>query len=209
MLTWGKDENYTGATNKDFTKPEANLFETLMDRHVLALTFASAIFEGSTHIFLSSWAPVLEAAQTGAAPFSHNTVFAALMASAVASSLLVTRVQAASGELLGGVLGASGTILHVISWSMSEENTFRFLCAFGACMGAYGPYMGILRGRMVDDAVRARVYGFMRMSVNIFVLMSLMMVSGDGEYVGMFSACAGLLHFAILGLYAARRRDAM
>lgn len=203
LLTSEKDENYSEASKRNTPKPEANLLKTLTNRHLLALTFASTIFEGSTHLFFSSWVPALEAAQEGAASIPHNTIFAALMASAVASSLFFTKVRVASEGLLWALLGASGATLYAITRAPSEQATFWLLCTFGACTGAYGPCMGILRGRMVGDAVRARVYGFMRIPVNIFVVVSLMMGSGEGEYVNMFSTCAGLLHFTILGLSAA------
>ena len=164
------------------------------------------MFEGSMYLFVFSWGPALEAAHRGPSPLPYGTIFAAFMASMMASSLLFTRVGAAShGTLLAGLLAASTGIFYMLSRAPgSEQTTFWLFCAFEACVGMYWPCVGVLRGRVVEDAVRARVHAIMRIPLNVFVVVSLLM-TGDGEgggYGGVFGTCAGLLLVATLGIVA-------
>ena len=65
------------------------------------------------YLFAFSWGPTLEAAHHSPSPLPYGTIFAAFMASMMASSLLFTRVGAAAhGTLLAGLLAASTGIYY-------------------------------------------------------------------------------------------------
>ena len=90
------------------------------------------MFEGSMYLFAFSWGPTLEAAHHSPSPLPYGTIFAAFMASMMASSLLFTRVGAAAhGTLLAGLLAASTGIFYMLSRAPgSEQTTFWLFCAF-------------------------------------------------------------------------------
>jgi hypothetical protein len=67
---------------------------------------------------------------------------------------------------------------------------------FEMCVGMYWPAVGYLKGRFVDDGVRARVYGCLRIPLNVFVVVALSCVREGDEYRrGVFTVCGGLLVF--------------
>lgn len=61
-------------------------------------------------------------------------------------------------------------------------------------MGMYWPSIGSLKGRVVEDGVRARVYGMLRVPLNVFVVVALSLIEEGEEYRnGVFLVCGGLL----------------
>ena len=42
-------------------------------------------------------------------------------------------------------------------------------CMLGASIGAYYPSMAYLKGQIVKDGVRGKVYGMLRLPLNVFV----------------------------------------
>ena len=63
-------------------------------------------------------------------------------------------------------------------------------------MGMYWPSVGYLKGRFVEDGVRARVYGCLRIPLNVFVVLALGLVrEGEAYRDGVFVVCGGLLVF--------------
>lgn len=58
----------------------------------------------------------------------------------------------------------------------------------------YWPSIGSLKGRVVEDGVRARVYGMLRVPLNVFVVVALSLIEEGEEYRnGVFLVCGGLL----------------
>lgn len=78
----------------------------------------------------------------------------------------------------------------------SEITTFWSFCVFEACVGMYWPSVGYLKGRFVDDGNRARVYGCLRIPLNVFVVLALSLTREGAAYrEGVFMFCGGLLVF--------------
>ena len=60
----------------------------------------------------------------------------------------------------------------------------------------YWPSVGYLKGRFVEDGVRARVYGCLRIPLNVFVVLALSLTREGSAYRdGVFLICGGLLVF--------------
>jgi hypothetical protein len=60
----------------------------------------------------------------------------------------------------------------------------------------YWPSVGYLKGRFVEDGVRARVYGCLRIPLNVFVVVALGCVKeGEAYRNTVFLVCGGLLVF--------------
>lgn len=62
--------------------------------------------------------------------------------------------------------------------------------------------MGAQKGRIVDDGVRANIYGLLRIPLNVFVVMALTTtVEGDAHRDRVFVFCGGLLLAASVGAW--------
>lgn len=60
----------------------------------------------------------------------------------------------------------------------------------------YWPSVGFLKGRVIEDGVRARIYGLLRIPLNVFVVAALGLVKeGEGYRNWVFICCSGLLVF--------------
>ncbi len=58
----------------------------------------------------------------------------------------------------------------------------------------YWPSVGYLKGRFIEDGIRARVYGMLRIPLNMFVVVALSLVKeGEGYRNMVFMVCSGLL----------------
>ncbi|KAK0641093.1 hypothetical protein B0T16DRAFT_461199 [Cercophora newfieldiana] len=202
------DENYgeTGAQEKE-TKEKKSVWAILSDPKVLSLGLSSTIFEGSMYLFVFFWAPALRSVQSTTKGLPYGIIFASFMAATLASSLVFGKITARQlvsyTNLLLGILGTSSLCFLLSARPRSEQSTFWVFCLFEAAVGMYFPCMGYLKGRLVDDGVRAQVYGFLRVPLNVFVVVSLLL-TGDGNPFGsVFSVCSTLLLAASGALWAA------
>lgn len=191
------------------------LWDMLKDPRIVCLGLASTMFEGSMYLFVFFWGPALtsarsyEAAKTtgpGAGGLPYGIIFASFMASVLAASLVfnaaMDRKLVRHTYLLVGILGAADLVFYLLEEPRGERLTFWLFCLFEACVGMYWPCMGYLKGRLIEDGVRARLYGVLRVPLNVFVVVSLYF-TGDGDaYAKVFSVCSRLLLLAIGALYA-------
>ncbi|KAK1836665.1 hypothetical protein QBC39DRAFT_271735 [Podospora conica] len=217
-VIWGVwDENYgeaavgggkEGAAGKETvgaaTKKSA--WAVLLDPRVLALGLCSTIFEGSMYLFVFFWAPALRSmTTTTTATLPYGVIFAAFMAATLASSLafgiITARKMASYVSLLLCVLGSSSICFLLSSRPASEQSAFWVFCAFEAAVGMYFPSMGYMKGRLVDDGVRAQVYGMLRVPLNVFVVVSLMLTGNGAGFEGVFFVCSSLLMLACSALW--------
>jgi MFS transporter, MFS domain-containing protein family, molybdate-anion transporter len=123
------------------------------------------------YLFVFFWTPALKAAAAAQSPRGSpelplGMIFATFMASVMLGSLLFK----------------------------SETMTFWSFCVFEMCVGMYWPSVGYLKGRIVEDGIRARVYGMLRIPLNVFVVVALGLVKeGEGYRNAVFMTCSGLL----------------
>lgn len=79
--------------------------------------------------------------------------------------------------------------------TMSAENRFWAFCAFEACVGMYYPIMGMLRGTLVANEVRATLSSLFRVPLNIFVTVALLTGVSSARHL-VFAGCSVLLAVA-------------
>ncbi|KAK0617242.1 major facilitator superfamily transporter [Immersiella caudata] len=206
------DENYgeaggeeKGADEKK--KAKKSVWAVLSDPKVLSLALSSTIFEGSMYLFVFFWAPALRSVQSTEKGLPYGIIFASFMAATLASSLVFAKITARQlvsyTNLLLGILGTSSLCFLLSARPRSEQSTFWVFCIFEAAVGMYFPCMGYLKGRLVDDGVRAQVYGMLRVPLNVFVVVSLLL-TGDGNPFGsVFTICSTLLLAASGALWTA------
>jgi hypothetical protein len=201
---WG--ENYGDshpAENSDV--PVKNALKTVLtDKRILTLGLASCFFEGSMYLFVFFWTPALEAAQiqhgSGHIPnLPPGMIFACFMGSvmlgSLAFNLMVSKYQLIShARLLTIIFAAASISLLVPVLRKDEATTFWSFCVFEACVGMYWPSVGYLKGRIIDDEIRARVYGMLRIPLNVFVVVALSLIKEGPEYRNLvFISCGRLL----------------
>jgi MFS transporter, MFS domain-containing protein family, molybdate-anion transporter len=157
-----------------------------------------------THIpFGVIFATFMAAMMLGSLLFSH-------LSSPLPSSLSDTKTNAFSryiktlhtspSTLLTLAILLSSTSLLLSVLLKSESLTFWAFCIFEACIGVYYPSMGAQKGRIVDDGVRANIYGLLRIPLNVFVVVALTTtVEGDAHRDRVFVFCGGLLLAASVG----------
>ncbi|KAK4219898.1 hypothetical protein QBC37DRAFT_408762 [Rhypophila decipiens] len=217
---------------KEPSPPKSNtttLSKILSDPKILCLGLASTIFEGSMFLFVFFWTPALRSTITSSSSSTstlpYGVIFASFMASCLAASLAFnTFMSGASSSsdntqqdkktnqpvlthttLLLILLGISSVTFFVSAHPSSEQTAFWVFCLYEAAVGAYWPTMGTLKGRLIDDGIRSQVYGFLRVPLNVFVVVSLML-AGDGAagFVGVFETCGMLLSGTVGVLWVAR-----
>ncbi|KAL9531309.1 Molybdate-anion transporter [Sphaerulina musiva] len=178
----------------------------LLDKKILALGLATTVFEGSMYLFVFFWSPALRSARsaagiTEAPPF--GLIFSCFMSAMMLGSMIFSGIDLKSvkdtGRLLLGILTLAANCLLVPVLASSEMATFWGFTIFEVCVGMYFPAMGRLKSELVDDAVRARVYGVMRLPLNLFVVLALGLTQeGDAYRNFIFTATGSFLLGAFL-----------
>jgi hypothetical protein len=112
------------------------------------------------------------------ADLPFGLIFAILMCSMMFGSLLYKSLSTgphplASQKILTGVLVLASVCFFVPGHVRDERITLWCFCIFELCCGAYYPVMASLKGKLVDDGLRASVYGMLRIPLNVFVVLAL------------------------------------
>ena len=133
------------------------------------------------YLFVFFWTPALKAtreifSQPGDLPF--GMIFACFMCSVMLGSLLFSALLswtpgATPSRFLTPLFALASSMLLITVIRKDERLTFWSFCVFEACVGIYFPSIGYLKGKIIDDGVRARVYGMLRIPLNIFVVVAL------------------------------------
>ncbi|KAK3692087.1 major facilitator superfamily transporter [Podospora appendiculata] len=192
--------------------PTPSILAILTDPAVVSLGLTSTVFEGSMYLFVFFWAPALGSvhASSSSQPLPFGVIFASFMASCLAASLAFNSLPTSKhATLLLLILFTSAVCFLLSAAPRSEQATFWVFCLFEAAVGVYWPCMGCLKGRLIDDGVRARVYGMLRVPLNVFVVVALM-AAGEGPeaYRGVFVVCSGLLFASCGALWVVDGRGA-
>lgn len=196
------------------------LWSMLKDPRIVCLGLASTMFEGSMYLFVFFWGPALHSARqyeatissssgtkiASAAGLPYGIIFASFMAAVLAASLVfnvvMDRKLVRYSYLLVGILAVADAVFYALEQPRGEQASFWLFCLFEACVGMYWPCMGYLKGQLVEDGVRAQLYGVLRVPLNVFVVVSLYF-TGDGDaYAKVFAVCSRLLLASIGAMYA-------
>lgn len=174
------------------------------------------------YIFVFYWSAAMKSAHAYSAHVDHHDaadipfgfIFATFMASMMLGSFVFTYLSSISStssrassvreffspSMLVALAnaGAAASILVTVLLR-SEALTFWAFCFFETCIGIYFPAIGAQRAMVVDDGVRANIYGVLRIPLNIFVVAALTTtIEGDAHRDIVFVCCAGLLFMSCL-----------
>lgn len=159
-------------------------FQTTMlnrvNRRVCTLALATTVFEGSMYLFVFFWSPALKSARAAGgveAPPPFGLIFSCFMSAMMMGSMIFSTIDIRSerdtGKLLLSVLALSAVSLLLPVLAAAEAMAFWGFALFEACVGLYFPTMSRLKSEIVEDAVRGKVYGMMRLPLNVFVVLAL------------------------------------
>jgi MFS transporter, MFS domain-containing protein family, molybdate-anion transporter len=194
------DENFGEVANEK--GHQATSLKTLMaDKRVLALTTTTTLFEGSMYLFVFFWAPTIIAAHTSTdteSSLPFGIIFSCFMCAVMLGSSMFGAIKPDNardaGHLMLSILALASYGLLIPVLQQSETATFWSFALFEMCVGLYFPSMSRLKSELVDDAVRAKVYGVMRLPLNVFIAVALGITQdGDDHRSRVFTATGGFL----------------
>ncbi|KAI1498962.1 hypothetical protein F5X99DRAFT_299559 [Biscogniauxia marginata] len=208
-------ENYGAAASSkpsDDSKP-LSLWAVFKQPSILALGFASTMFEGSMYLFVFFWTPALKSVQKSAGELPYGFIFSSFMASSMAAALtfniVMQRRVVRYSRLLVGIMLVANYSFVKLAGPKTEDATFWLFCLFEACVGMYWPCTGYLKGRLVQDDARGKVYGIMRIPLNIFVVVSLLLAGDSNNFNKVFSTCSIMLTASFGTMWAASLKENM
>jgi hypothetical protein len=132
------------------------------------------------YLFIFFWTAALKSAHaqssmTGDLPF--GLIFSSFMCTMMLGSRLFAAYvpshdPIAALHMLLALTAISSSCLSLSILFPDERLTFWAFCLFEGCIGVYFPCMAVLKGRVVDDGVRGKVYGMLRLPLNVFVVVT-------------------------------------
>ena len=118
---------------------------------------------------------------------SFGFVFANFMCASAVGSLGFTYLSSTgnsirmSSQFAQVAMVACSICLLTVVAIQGETLRFWGFCIFHAFVGVYGPSIAYLKGRVMEDHQRAKVYGVMQVPLNLFVAGALLTVE-DGRF---------------------------
>lgn len=202
LIGWTENYGDSHQTSETSALPQRDVLKTFFtDKRILTIGLASCFFEGSMYLFVFFWTPALKSAQDLASSpaLPLGMIFACFMGStmlgSMAFNLLVTKYNLIGHSRLLTITFATASSSLLIPVIIQDEAlTFWSFCVFEVCVGVYWPCVGYLKGRFIDDGIRARIYGMLRIPLNCFVVVALSLMKEGSDYRdSVFITCSGLL----------------
>lgn len=142
------------------------------------------------YVMVFYWSEALMSARAltttgGTLPF--GLIFANFMSAMTLGSLCFAYITRDGNSVLRSshaiqiALSVAACSLLIVVIVEKELLRFWALCVFEYCLGLYFPSMAYLKSSVISDEHRGRIYGFMRLPLNVFVVASLSSVR-EGMY---------------------------
>lgn len=202
-------ENY-GEVPSEKQHNDGGFHAQLFDRRILALTATTTFFEGSMYIFVFFWAPTLISARSlvvAGSPLPFGLIFSCFMCAVMLGSTIFGIVKPENardaGHLMLSILALASYGLLIPALQKSEAGSFWCFALFEMCVGLYFPSMSRIKSEVVDDAVRAKVYGLMRLPLNVFIAIALGITRDGDEHRGRVFTTTGA--FLLCAFWVVRR----
>ncbi|KAI1748591.1 hypothetical protein F4782DRAFT_534285 [Xylaria castorea] len=209
---WVENFGVRASSEPTQTRP-SSVWSVLKAPPILALAFASTMFDGSMNLFVFYWIPKLsslrkEEAASGELPYGviYSSFMAVSVAAALAFNIIMDKQIVKYSRLAVGVASVAAFCFARLAGAKTEAGTFWLFCVLQACVGMFTPCVGYLKGRLIDDDARATVYSVMRIPYNILVVVSLLMAKDNSNIDGVFTTCALMLIASLTTMGAASMR---
>lgn len=155
------------------------------------MTFAVCILEGTMYIMVYSWSQaIISSRELSGSPDDppFGLIFSNFMCALTLGSFLFAYLTRHDNSILLSSqvvqLALSVSACGILLTVLTKIEVFRFwgFCLFEFCLGMYFPSMAYLKARIVKEEERGKMYGLMRIPLNVFVLIALGTVS-DGKHL--------------------------
>ncbi|TGJ83533.1 hypothetical protein E0Z10_g5228 [Xylaria hypoxylon] len=190
---WGENFGVSVSAKPTQAATRRSLWSVLKTPSILALTFASTMFDGSMNLFVFYWIPALSSLYKSAGELPYGIIYSSFMAvsmaGALAFNIIMNKQIVKYTQLLVGVLLVAGFCFVKLAGAKTETGAFWLFCLLEACIGIFTPCVGYLKGTLIDDDTRATVYSIMRTPFNIVVIVSLVMAKGNDNIGGIVRVC--------------------
>ncbi|KAI0877432.1 hypothetical protein GGS24DRAFT_487952 [Hypoxylon argillaceum] len=187
-----------------------SVWSVLKTPSILALVFASTLFDGSMNLFLSYWMPALNSLHKSSSelPYSiiHSSFMAVSIAAALAFNIIMDKRVIKYSRLLVGVLSVAVFCFVKLAGAKTETSAFWLFCLLEACRGVFGPGVGYLKASLIEDDARTAVYSLMRTPLNILVVVSVLAVKDNTSLDGIFTTCCLMLTASVTAMLVASVR---
>lgn len=202
-------ENYGEA--EDEKSHDVQSLRAIFDNHrILALGLVTTLFEGSILLFVFFWSPALissRARMGDGSPLPFGIIFSCFMCAMMLGSLTFAICGFESyrdvARFLLTVLALASCAVLMPVLQTTEGVSFWAFVAFEMCLGLYIPTVCRLKAEIVEDGVRAKVYGLMRLPLNAFVVIALGLTKdGDDHRARVFTAIGA---FMLIAFWVAHR----
>ncbi|KAI1427878.1 hypothetical protein F5Y12DRAFT_123584 [Xylaria sp. FL1777] len=213
QMIWGHwSENFGVSSSSEPTHAATrwSLRSVFKMPSILALTFASTMFDGSVNLFVFYWIPALNSLHesTGELPYGiiYASFMAVSMAAALAFNIIMNKRIIRYSQLLISILLLANFCFIKLAGAKTETSAFWLFCLFEVCIGMYAPCIGYMKGTLIDDDARATVYSIMRIPLNILVVVSLLAAKDNNNIGGVFTTCSLMLTASFATTLAANLR---
>mmetsp|Transcript_97433 Transcript_97433/g.231848 ORF Transcript_97433/g.231848 Transcript_97433/m.231848 type:complete len:448 (+) Transcript_97433:77-1420(+) len=176
------EENY-GSSDEEGKKKEGEkesstnagvAFKAIMsDRKIFLTGLVNSLFEGAMYSFVFMWVPTMLGALNGR-PLPTGLVFSSFMTCMSLGGLLFSPqllLGIMSAEQLAvGVFLVGAAALAVPVFSSGLIPVLLSFIVFETCVGLFFPCLGLLRSKVIPDAIQGSVMNIFRVPLNILVV---------------------------------------
>ncbi|KAI1012628.1 hypothetical protein LB504_008515 [Fusarium proliferatum] len=204
--SWAENRGTLGRSPVVETSWKASTI-SLLNPSMVILALAMCFFEGSVYVVLYTWPQTIMSARFHERIWANppfGTIFSSLMAAMSLGSFMFIYVSRDANSIqlssrtiqLASSISASALLATILL--RDELSRFWAFCIFEICVGLYYPSMTYLKSRLVQER-RGRVYGLMRVPLNLFTVFCLTTVSeGDESRENRLIVCSILLLLGVL-----------
>ncbi|KAF4333861.1 major facilitator superfamily domain protein [Fusarium beomiforme] len=180
--SWAENFGLRGKSSASDGTWKASVTFILRDPSMVILTLTMCFFEGSVYMMLYSWPQAIMSARAQAriwgnpqfglnfANFTGAMALGSFLYSYMSRDGNPSQVSSRTVQLASSI-AASALLLAIIF--QDEMGRFWAICLFQLCAGMYYPSMTFLKDRLVQEERRARVYGLMKVPLNVFTVFCL------------------------------------
>ncbi|KAI0909489.1 hypothetical protein F4823DRAFT_422434 [Ustulina deusta] len=207
---WGENFGVSSSSKPTHDATRRSLRAVLKMPSILALAFASTMFDGSMNLFVFYWIPTLSSLHQSGGELPYGIIYSSFMAVSIASALafnvIMNKRIITYSRLLIGILLIADFCFVKLAGSKTETGAFWLFCLLEVCIGMFTPCIGYLKGTSIDDDARATVYSIMRIPFNIVVVASLLTAKDNDNIGGVFITCCLMLTASFATMLAASLR---
>jgi MFS family permease len=166
------------------------------DPRLVLVGMTQTAFEGSMHIFIFMWTPLLT--QYSEKP-PHGLIFAIFMMCCMIGSVLY-KCNPLSMPPQHYVIGIFCVSTAAFAIPMVSEEPLLILASFllfETCVGVYFPAFSTIKGQLVPEHVRTTMYNLFRIPLNAFVVTTITLYSTESiSEIQAYQMCAAMMAIA-------------